>query len=101
MFVHADGVKYHYLEKEEGGETALSSLRGEERGPGESPPVLIGIMYGEKRWCSALGEGRSGDRGEDSEELREDGGRGEGMDEETEDGVEEVVRRAAARKAGL
>ena len=48
-----------------------------------------------------MGEGRSGDRGEDSEELREDGGRGEGMDEETEDGVEEVVRRAAARKAGL
>ena len=48
-------------------------------------------MYGENLWLD-LGEITSGDRGEEREELREEGG----ADEEAED-----VLKAAARKAGL
>ena len=49
------------------------------------------MMYGEYRW-TLVGDESSGERGEEREELREEGG----ADEEAED-----VLKAAARKAGL
>ena len=65
----------------------LWSLRGGVRG-GEW--LDLGMMYGEKRW-GLVGEGSSGERGEDKDELREEG---------IELAVEDVLR-AAARRAGL
>ena len=79
-----------------GGETALSSPRGE-WGAGESPD-RDGTTYGENRW--GRGDGSSGDRGEDSEELREEGTE-EDEDEETGGGGIAELRRAAASRAGL
>ena len=91
------GVHLETWGKAEGGETGLSSLRGDP-GAGESPPDL-GMMYGENLW--GFGEGRSGDLGELSEEFNDDGS-GEGRDDGEESAVEvDDVLSAAANKAGL
>ena len=58
---------------------------------GEGECLCLGMMYGEYRW-TLVGDESSGERGEEREELREEGG----ADEEAED-----VLKAAARKAGL
>ena len=84
-----------------GGETGRSSLSGEWGAPGESPER--GMIYGEKR-CG-FGDGKSGDRGDDNEEFKDEGIGEAAANDAAECGAaeetEEEVRRAAARKAGL